>query len=60
MKKVLSFLKNVFLDKEHILYWLTLISFLGVLFDKNGNSSVPAIFFVGAIIVRVLIDSRKK
>ena len=54
MKKILKFLKDVVFDETVILWWLSAISFISVLLTKDGNSSVPAIFFIGAIIVKIL------
>ena len=54
LREIWDFIRNIFLADEVILWWITFISFLGVLWNKNDNSSVPAIFFVGAIIVNML------
>lgn len=59
MKKILKFLKDVVFDETVILWWLSVISFISVLLTKDGNSSVPAIFFIGAIIVRMLSKREK-
>lgn len=59
LKEMWVFIRNIFLADDVILWWMTCISFLGVVLNSNTNSSVPAIFFVGAIIVNMLNKLKK-